>query len=149
MFEGIHGCFIFRQNAGPLGPVIEQALQLSRGVLQKLGPMRGFPFRELLANGLQRGLRAEIGEVTTRAFEDARERVIIFDRDRIEFVIVTAGTGNRRCQKRFTEHIDLIVGQITLFGPDIDGRMFALTEPVKAGAEDRFVRAGDGMLSRR
>ena len=43
------------------------------------------------------------------AFEVSGERVIVFGRDRVEFMIVAAGAGDRQAEERLAEDVDLIV----------------------------------------
>ena len=47
--------------------------------------------------------------IKPRAEEDPRQGVVVLGRDRIELVIVAAGTGQRQPQKGAAHHVDLII----------------------------------------
>ena len=73
------------------------------------------------------------------SFEQSVEGVIIFGADRVEFMIVTAGTGDRQTEEGFAGHIDAVVEAVGLVLADVDGGMDFLTEVPKSGTEYRFV----------
>ena len=58
--------------------------------------------------------------------------------NRVELMIVTAGTGHRLCQKCLRQHIDLIVDAIGLGLANIHRRMRCLSKPEKGRPDPRF-----------
>ena len=63
-----------------------------------------------------------------RADQVAGQGVIILGGDRVEFVIVAAGAGERQAQKRLREDVDLVVDPSHLLFADVDGRMGSLAQ---------------------
>ena len=47
-----------------------------------------------------------------RAVEDAGQRVVVGLRDRIELVVVAAGTAERQAQERLADRVDLVVDHV-------------------------------------
>ena len=84
-----------------------------------------------------------------RAAEEPGEGVIVLIGDRVELVVVAAGTGQSEAQKRLGDHVDLVVDSPHLLFANVDRRMRSLAEEIKPGPEDRLVEALGRMPARR
>ena len=72
---------------------------------------------------------AERNHVLSGAVQDAVERVVICRRDRIEFVVVTARTGNRQTEHPASDDIDAVIDDV-------------LTDADKSSAEREVTHRG-------
>src|SRR4030095_7614226 len=68
-----------------------------------------------------RGLDRALG--VARALEDAVKRVEVLRRNRVELVVMTSRACDREAEERLREDVDLVVDEIRLVPPDIDGRV--------------------------
>ena len=91
-------------------PALEQAAQLG-------GHLR--PVRHARLEGQLDQLRgAQVAEAAVRAVqglgaaEDARHRVVVLDRDRIELVVVAAGAGQGHAEHPARDRVDLLVDHV-------------------------------------
>ena len=86
------------------------------------------------AANLQNCDRLRIGqkrELLPRAAEEPRQRVIVAGADRVEFVVVAAGTGDAQTKERLAQHVDLVVELVALLDSQIDGRVKRLARTTR------------------
>src|SRR5256885_1805232 len=70
------------------------------------------------------------------ADEEARERVIVRLRNRVELVVVASCATNGDAEERLAHHIKAIVHPVRLVLADVHGRMHFFAEEPEARAED-------------
>ena len=71
--------------------------------------------------------------------EVAGEGVVVLGRDGVEFVVVTAGTGDGQPQEGLTEDIQLVVHVVRLVGQNVGRGVCRLVEVPKTGAHHGFI----------
>ena len=79
--------------------------------------------------------------------EEPGQGVIIPGRDRVELVVVAAGTTDGQAEEGLAQDVHLIVDPRGAILAEVDGRMRPLVEPEKARSQDRLVRAGRWIAS--
>ena len=87
-----------------------------------------------------RGRVVDVGAVVARTRQHAEQRVVVLRRDRVELVVVAAGTRHRQPEHRLAEHVDLVVDPVRVLRPRIDRRVLRLAEPPEPGRRERLVR---------
>ena len=98
---------------------------------------------DLAAEALERGDRRSVdfgkGDVARRPprrHEHPGQRVIVFLRDRIELVIMAAGTAHRHRQKRFGEGVDLVVDHLLVDAVEVEAAAVAVLAEMKEHRPD-------------
>ena len=78
----------------------------------------------------------------TTALQDADQRIVVSGRDRVELVVVAAGTRYREPLKRLGKRINLIIERVEANLWEFDTVVVSqLAKPPKRRADDRFVDA--------